>query len=197
MGYEKAKIYQLVCDDGHYYYGSTINELRVRFGEHKYASLKQPYRVYEHINKIGWDAVKMILVELYPCANRQELNKKENEYISANKADPLCLNNNLAFLTGEERLEKKRIHTRQNKEQLAEYHKKKRTGNPEVAEYQRQYRKRNEETIKESKKKYYADHKEDDNKKSMERYYANREEILRRKREKYNARKNSNQSVQT
>ena len=197
MGYEKAKIYQLVCEDGHYYYGSTINELRVRLGEHKYASRKHPYRVYNHINGVGWDTVKIVLVECFSCENRQELNKKENEYISANKSDPLCLNNNLAFLTEDERVEKRQIDREKNKEKLAEYHKKKRTGNPEVAEYQRQYRKSNEETIKESKKKYYAEHKEEDNKRCLERYYANRDEILRRKREKYNERKNSNQTVQT
>jgi hypothetical protein len=197
MGYDNAKIYQLVCEDGHYYYGSTINELRVRLGGHKKASLTQPYRVYKHINCVGWETVKIVLVECFPCENRQELNKKENEYISANKSDPMCLNNNLAFLTEEERLEKKRIHGEQNKEKLAEYHKKKRTGNPEVAEYQRQYRKRNEESIKESKKKYYAEHKEEDNQRCLERYYANREEILRRKREKYNERKNSNRTDRT
>ncbi len=185
MGYETAKIYQLVCDDGHYYYGSTINDLRIRFRDHKNASKKHPYRVYEHINKAGWNSVRMLLVEEYPCANRQDLNKKESEYILSHKADPLCLNNNLAYLTDEQRKEYKQNHTEEHKEKLAEYHKSTRTGNPTVAEYQRQYRDKNKERIKESKHVYYADNKEDRDRKNRERYYANRDEILRRKREKY------------
>lgn len=187
MGYDKAKIYQLVCEDGHYYYGSTINELRVRFGEHKYASLKHTYRVYNHINSVGWDTVKIVLVECFPCATRQELNKKENEHILAHKADPLCLNNNLAFLTPEQKAECKKKHVEKNKEKLAEYHKINRTGNQAVAEYQRQYRSENKEKLQEGKRKYYAEHKEERDRKNKERYYANREAILQRKREKYNA----------
>jgi hypothetical protein len=187
MGYETAKIYQLVCSDGHYYYGSTINELRIRFRDHKNASKRQLYRVYAHINKAGWDSVKIVLVEEYPCANRQELNKKENEYILAHKSDPLCLNNNLAFVTPEQKAECKKKHVEKNKEKLAEYHKNKRTGNQAVAEYQRQYRNENKEKLQEGKRKYYAEHKEERDKKNKERYYANREAILQRKREKYSA----------
>jgi hypothetical protein len=193
MGYETAKIYQLICDDGHYYYGSTINELRIRFRDHKNASKRQPYRVYEHINAAGWEDVRIVLVEEYPCANRQELNKKENEYILAHKADPLCLNNNLACLTDAQRKEYKRKHTEENKEKLAEYHRAARTGNQSVAEYQRRYRTDNKEELRESKRKYYADHKEERDRKNREQYYANREAILQRKREKYH----SNQSAQT
>lgn len=185
MGYETAKIYQLICGDGHYYYGSTINELRIRFRDHKNAAKRQPYRVYEHINQVGWESVKIVLVEEYPCANRQELNKKENEYILAHKTDPLCLNNNLAYLTDEQRKECKRQHTEKNKEKLAEYHKTTRTGNQAHAEQQRQYRSENKEKIQECKRKYYAEHKEEIDRKNKEKYYANREAILQRKREKY------------
>jgi hypothetical protein len=187
MGYEKAKIYKLECDDGHYYYGSTINELRVRLSGHKDAATFRPYRVYQHINEIGWDKVKIVLVEACPCESRDELNRKENDYILAHKSDPLCLNNNLACLTDEQRKDYKRRYTEAHKEELAEYHRQKRTGNPDVAEYQRQYREANKEALREQKRQYYIDHKEEHDAKSLERYYANRDRILARKREKYAA----------
>jgi hypothetical protein len=185
MGYDKAKIYKLECEDGHYYYGSTINELRVRLGGHKRAATFRPYRVYQHINEIGWDKVKIVLVEAYPCESRNELNRKENDYIVAHKSDPRCLNNNLACLTDEQRKEYKRRHTEEHKEELAEYHRQKRTGNPEVAAYQREYREKNRERLLEQKRQDYYAHKEEHDAKSRERYYANREVILQRKREKY------------
>jgi predicted GIY-YIG superfamily endonuclease len=185
MGYDKAKIYKLECEDGHYYYGSTINELRVRLSGHKQASAFRPYRVYQHINEIGWEKVKIILVEAYPCETRADLNRKENEYISLNKSNPLCLNNNLACLTDEQRCAYKRQHTEDHKEELAEYHRKKRSGNAEVAAYQRQYREANREKLLEQKRQDYLAHKEERDAKNRERYYANRDAILARKREKH------------
>lgn len=194
MGYEKSKIYKLQCDDGHYYFGSTTNELKGRFQEHKYASTKHPYRVYQHINTIGWHRVSIVLIEEFVCKNRKELMQKEAEYISASVNDSLCLNTILSFVSDDERREKHRKLNEKYKDKLAEYHRQKRTGNPEVCEYQRQYREENKEKIKESKRQYYLKHKEEHDKKSRERYYANREEILARKREKYN---NPNQNDQT
>ena len=185
MSYEKSKIYKLQCDDGHYYFGSTRGELSRRLYEHKHASARQPYRVYQHINSIGWEKVSIVLVEEFRCLNRTELLQKEAEYISQHKNDNLCLNTILSYITEEERQEKKRKQQEKYKDKLAAYHKEKRTGNPEVAEYQRQYREKNKEKLKESKKAYYERTKEEVNKLKMEKYYANRDEILRRKREKY------------
>lgn len=190
MGYEKSKIYKLQCDDGHYYYGSTRSELSRRLYDHKHASLNQAYRVYEHIKTIGWERVTMILIEEFPCSDRKELLKRENMYIMEHLSDPLCLNTICASITEDERREKHRRLNEKYKDKLAEYHKEKRTGNPEVAEYQRQYREKNKEKIKENKKAYYGKTKEHDNQRSLERYYANREEILKRKREKYKEKTN-------
>lgn len=190
MGYEKAKIYKLECEDGHYYYGSTINELRIRLRDHKNASKTKSYRVYQHINTIGWENVKIIMIEEYPCQNRRELTMKENEYIKSNKSDPRCLNNILAFNTEEERKECKRKHYEKNKETLAEYHRQKRTGNPDVAEYNRKYREAHKHILKQKKQEYYSTHKEQSDARNRERYYQKREQILAKKREKYHESKN-------
>jgi predicted GIY-YIG superfamily endonuclease len=93
--YEDSKIYCLYCTDDYYYIGSTKNELRFRLRDHKQHSNNFPTRkVYEHINKLGWKNVKIQLLEDYPCKTREELLKKENEYIRACNGDPYCLNLN-------------------------------------------------------------------------------------------------------
>ena len=43
---------------------------------------KQPERkVYKHLVEIGWDEVKIILIESFPCENKMELEKRERYYI--------------------------------------------------------------------------------------------------------------------
>jgi hypothetical protein len=192
MGYEKGKIYKLQCADGHYYYGSTINELRVRLQGHKYASRKHPYRVYQHINAVGWNTVTIELIESYPCENRRELNRKESEYIASHKTDPLCLNHIFSFITEEQKKDHKRQYTERNKEALAEYHRKTRIGNPAVVEYQRQYRETHKEDLKEKKRQYHALNKEQAHARARAWYLQNREQILAAKKAKYHAARANN-----
>lgn len=106
--YSRSKIYQLVCEDGYYYIGSTIEPLLCRrIANHRCDSVKPKYRdnkVYSHILKIGWDKVKIILIEAVSCTDKDELKMRENEYIIKAENDPLCLNHNRAFLTDDERV---------------------------------------------------------------------------------------------
>ena len=92
MGYEKGKVYKLQCESGHFYIGTTINTLAKRLGQHKAKAMARPEcRVYKHING-EWGKVRMILVEAFPCNNKDELNKKEDEHIQRELQNPLCLN---------------------------------------------------------------------------------------------------------
>lgn len=101
--YNKSKIYRLECNDGYYYYGSTYEPyLSRRLANHRCNSKKDKYKdskVYTHINSIGWDNVKIVLVEAYSCNSVDELKMKENEYITIARNDPMCLNNNRAYRT--------------------------------------------------------------------------------------------------
>lgn len=188
MGYETGKIYKLECEDGHFYYGSTICDLRKRLYYHKKSSEKQPYRVYQHINTIGWDKVKIVLVENFSCENRQQLNQKENEYILLHKNSELCLNTIVSFHTEESRKIAQKERYQKNIEERREYEKKR---------YQTEHRKEqtkqrrlkeateNREIYLEKKRNEHLRHKEKRNAKNMENYYKNRDEVLRKKREKY------------
>jgi group I intron endonuclease len=81
--YSRGKIYKLVNTvDDHVYVGSTCKTLGVRFATHKCDARKEPHRVvYQHIAKIGWDKVSMVLVEKYPCATFHELTARERYWI--------------------------------------------------------------------------------------------------------------------
>jgi predicted GIY-YIG superfamily endonuclease len=115
--YSKSKIYKLQCEDGYFYIGSTCNELRFRLANHKASSIeRQNTRVYKHINELGWDKVRMVLVEEYCCENKEQLTRKEDEHIRIHKNDPFCLNTAYAFLTDEQRLEQQRKRYGANKE---------------------------------------------------------------------------------
>ena len=183
MDYQQSKVYKLECEDGCYYYGSTIRSLEARLVGHKMASTKQPYRVYKHINEIGWDKVKISLVEEFSCNSRTELNKRESEFIYEARKDDKCLNTILSFATEDQRKEwrEKYLETykRPVTEQRIQY----------KHDYGIKYREQKGDEIKQKKSEYYYTNKEDRDKKTKENYYKNKEEILRKKKEKYHARK--------
>ena len=64
--FPNAVLYVLQCIDNYYYIGSTINHPRYRLNNHKKDSVNFPDRcVYKHINEIGWENVKLQVVEAF------------------------------------------------------------------------------------------------------------------------------------
>ena len=99
MGYENSVIYKMEHEDGHFYYGSTFATMRERLRKHKVKSIKHPdRRVYQHING-EWDKVRMIEVDKFPCETKEQLRKREDEFIQRELKNPLCLNHCRAFGT--------------------------------------------------------------------------------------------------
>ena len=87
--YLNAKIYTISCstNDDLIYVGSTIEKLlSQRFARHK-SVYKNPKEkgysmlLYEKMREIGFDNFYIELYEIYPCDNKQELNKREGEVI--------------------------------------------------------------------------------------------------------------------
>jgi len=88
--YNNAKIYKLWSPEGDdIYIGSTTKYLSTRKAQHKY---EYENREHPHCrSKILYEKyndVRIELLECFPCENKDELNKKENEYIRSNK----CVN---------------------------------------------------------------------------------------------------------
>ena len=99
INYENGKIYRLLCNDEHYFIGSTANELRYCLNKHKQNSLNKLHLPeYKHINNVGWDSVKIELLEGFPCKSKKELNDRVeyhiNEIKNKNIKINLCLNLN-------------------------------------------------------------------------------------------------------
>ena len=180
-----GQIYKLLCEDGHYYIGSTKSELKYRLYHHKQHSLLNPDRkVYAHILTCGWEKVSIGCVEVVNSKSKDELRKRENEYIKESLSDPLCLNINKAHLTKEELLEQHKEYLQANKDKVDAYHANYRKENAEErAAYSRQYTAEHPEEVQATKKAYYEANKTVLIEKQKEYFEENRDTILLRKKE--------------
>lgn len=197
--FQNGKIYRLICDDGHYYIGSTINTLEYRLKGHKYMH-ESTQKVYKYINSIGWEYVKIELIENYPCANREELLIKEDFYICMVYDDPLNLNTQRAFMSVDEKKEYNRkyyefnkevitinnkIYYENNKDAIMEYHKEYNEINKDkVDQYHTDYRLINAEKRGEYTKKYIKEHPEW-NLEYQQKYYKENKEKIKETNKKY------------
>ena len=101
--YQKSKIYKLWSPSKNLvYYGSTTETISRRLSKHL-----TDFNRYDNTTQKGYvnsfkilecPDYKIELVEDYPCNNRQQLCKKEGEYIKANE----CVNKCVAGRTAEE-----------------------------------------------------------------------------------------------
>jgi hypothetical protein len=81
--YNHGKIYKLVNSvDDQIYVGSTTGTLRQRKSLHKSKARERPnQRVYQHLNAIGWDHVRIILIESVEAETKDQLLMREQYYI--------------------------------------------------------------------------------------------------------------------
>lgn len=84
-----ARIYRLLCEDGHYYIGATIQSLSLRFNTHKHLSKTTLNKIYTHLNKVGWDGITIELVE--ECLSTEKKARLQH-HIDSHEDDPFCLN---------------------------------------------------------------------------------------------------------
>ena len=92
VNYSNAKIYMIEsARNGTRFYGSTCSPLSKRMWEHKDYFKQYTYGTRDYCPSfealVRHDA-RIILVEAYPCKNRQELDAQEAKYIRENP----CLN---------------------------------------------------------------------------------------------------------
>ena len=96
--YSDSKIYKLVNSvDEKIYVGSTCGSLRLRKSKHKAAAKKRPNQhVYAHLNSIGWENVRIILIESVFAETKDQLLLREQYWIDLLKPE---LNKNSAIDT--------------------------------------------------------------------------------------------------
>jgi group I intron endonuclease len=81
--YDHCKIYTLINNiDDEIYVGSTCLLLHKRLFAHKcLAKLHPEVKVYNHLNTIGWNNVRIVLTEDYKCSTKTELLNRERYWI--------------------------------------------------------------------------------------------------------------------
>ena len=169
MDYSKCCIYKIehVDDESLVYVGHTTS-FNMRKTEHKnscYNEKGKQYnlKVYQMIRENGgWDMFKMIEVEKYPCNDKREAERRENEVMKELKAN---MNTNRCFLTEEDSKKLKKEYYKRNK--------------PKILEYKKEYRENNKPKIQEKNKEYRESHKtkiqeyREFNKPKMQEYHKN------------------------
>ena len=103
------------------------------------------------------DDYKIELLEEYPCNNKEQLLKKEGEYIRNNE----CCNK---YIPDRTRKEYKKQYTKINEEKIKEKNK--------------QYKEANKEEIKEKNKQYKEANKEEIRRKTRENYHKKKKYLI-------------------
>jgi len=170
--YQKCMIYKLICneDPTFLYIGHTTNWNR-RKTCHKSKSFSSNYKLYTRIRELGgWENIKMIWIEDYPCNNKREGESREQYWM-----DTLKPNMNMQFAQRDYEA---------NKVAIAEYNKEYREANKEaINQYHKEYREANKEAIAEQHKEYYKANKDAIIEHQKEYYKVNKEAIAEREKE--------------
>ena len=161
INYQEGKIYKIyntINDD--MYVGSTTLKLCERMRDHRKCmnvKAKQRSLIYKAFREHGVEHFYIELVEKCPCNDKDELRKKEGEWIRG--LNP-SLNIRIAGRTPID-------YYSDNKESIKEHVK--------------QYKENNKEAIKEQKKHYYEDNKEHITQRTKIYYENNKETMVLRK----------------
>lgn len=150
--YQKAKIYKLWSPSQNLvYYGSTTQTLSQRLADHIKKKRLNIGGQYTSYLVLDCEDYKMELVEEYPCNNKEQLAKKEGEYVKNNK----CVNIRVEGRTMKEWYE-------DNKTRLNQYDRERNKKRDKQKEKERKenYRKNNPEKVKECQKKWDEKNKE-------------------------------------
>lgn len=173
--YQKAKIYKIWSPSKNlFYYGSTTQTLAQRLAKHL-----SNYKYYTKDNTktsymtsfliLECEDYKIELIEDYPCNNKEQLHKKEGEYIKNNE----CVNmvvagrgNKEYYQDNIDKIKEKKINTSKiyyenNKE--------------EIKQKSLKYHYDNIDKIKECKKKYRDDNRDEINERRRQNYLKQKE----------------------
>ena len=96
----EGKIYRISIGD-YFYYGSTKHTLKRRLSSHKSKSKTEISKLYTKIRELGWDCVKMELIEEYSCETKLQLREREDFFIKPYLQNSLCLNEKSAVFNEE------------------------------------------------------------------------------------------------
>jgi group I intron endonuclease len=156
--YQNGKIYKLVNNvDDKIYIGSTCDSLSKRKGKHKAKYNSNPdYPIYKHLHTIGWECVEIILIEVYPCINKDELLRQERKWIEdlkpeLNKQTPARTRKEISKAYGEKNKEAINQKYQTNKEAICKERREKYVYTEAMRARRKAYGEKNKEAIKTKK----------------------------------------------
>jgi len=164
IDYSRTCMYKICCKDPSIkdeYYGHTTDKTK-RKQNHKTRcnnpDVKQyNFYVYQFIRENGgWDNWSMIIVEEYPCENRNQAELRERYWIEKQQS---TLNQVIPTRTRQEYYEENREELCEKSKHYYEEHKE------EILEQNKQYKEEHKEQIIEKNKQYREEHKEQRNQK--------------------------------
>ena len=169
--YSKLVIYRIFLDE-FIYIGSTTNFTK-RKNRHKSNCDETKYKeikLYKFINeKGGWENFKMLEIEKFPCADKNEARTREQYWIDHYKSQ---LNSRKAINTQKE-------YYQDNKETILNYHKEYYQENKDkIAEYGKEYRQKSKEKLSQKHREYYEKNKDQLIEYQKANYEKNKEDIL-------------------
>jgi len=182
MNYSKCCIYKIEHNDDEslVYVGHTTN-FDKRKTQHKincYNDNGKPYnfKVYQMIRENGgWEKFLMLEVEKYPCNDRREAERRENEVMKELKSSMNMIN---SFRTQDEIQEYDKEYRENNKhkiqERMKEYHE---NNKLKIQERKKEYRENNKLKIQEREKEYRDNNKLKIQKKDKDYYENNKPKI--------------------
>ena len=157
--YSRSKVYKLQDDINFcFYIGSTCDELRKRLYRHKADANREicaKRKLYSYFKSIGWENVKIILIQEFNLENRHQLLHEEDKVVQAYLQDQKCLNVKRPFY-GLEPKEQRKVYRETNKEHIFQQNKEYVEQNKEkVFERRKKYRENNKQKIYETKQRCY------------------------------------------
>ena len=161
VNYQNGKVYKIVSDQtDQIYVGSTCLSLAQRLAGHKsnYKTfLKRGTHFITSFDIVKYDDCKIILIEVFPCDQRCELEAREYYHM---KGFENKVNTVMPTRTSKQ-------HYQENKELYQEKNKNYNEGHPD---YNKDYYKDNKDSLVDKRKKYYHDNKEQISQKRKMRY---------------------------
>ena len=119
--YQNGKIYKLVSPGGLTYIGSTCQSLAVRKAGHKGSFKANKRTTSEKLFEEDQDNVDIVLIEKYPCKDKEELHRRERYWVE----QTVCVNKCIPGRTSKEFYQ-------DHKEERKEYYEKYRKDNKDI-----------------------------------------------------------------
>ena len=173
--YKNGKIYKIIDNtNGNFYVGSTnYVKLCSRLGKHR-GYLKDymngsSQKYYASMEILINENYKILLLETYPCKNRDELRMREQEHMDKLRCDKM-VNKHNAYVSKEDMLIKAKKYREDNKEELKiKKHNHYENNKEEIKIKNNQYRIDNPELVLEQSRTSYHKHKDKKNARKREK----------------------------